>query len=335
MKKLEVYLLESGFLDITSIEQSILENNLDSWSDKNINNASWSNNAPTWSTEALLNVNYSAPEFTWLTNWLNSEWYNSVQDLSGKVVIIDFWTYSCINCIRTLPYLQKLYETYEKDWLVIIGIHAPEFQFERKIENVQKAVNDYGLTYPVVQDNDFATRGAYENRFWPAKYIIDKQWNIRYTHLGEWAYEETEQVVQYLLGLNQELALNETTSTGSKMQTPETYLGTSRRKNMTEWPSDKRNDRRLNGKWDSDAEKAMSTTSWSISINAYAREVNLVLGSDSPITGQIMIDGKATEMITVDGYNLYNLYKWDEYEDHKVTVEFDTDWVQAYAYTFG
>jgi len=130
---------------------------------------------------------------------LNTSGRSSLQELRGKVVIIDFRTYSCINCIRTLPYLKKLYETYVDDGLVIIGVHAPEFQFERVLKNVQKAVEEYGLTYPVVQDNTFTTRRAYNNHYWPAKYIIDKDGYVRYTHFGEGNYEETEQVVQALL----------------------------------------------------------------------------------------------------------------------------------------
>jgi len=119
--------------------------------------------------------------------------------LRGKVVVIDFWTYSCINCIRTLPYLEKLYQTY-KDWgLVVIGVHAPEFQFERNIRNVQTAVKKYGLSYPVVQDNDFLTWRAFHNYYRPAKYIIDKDGIVRYQHFGEGAYRQTEEVIQSLL----------------------------------------------------------------------------------------------------------------------------------------
>lgn len=113
--------------------------------------------------------------------------------------MVDFWTYSCINCIRTLPYLEKLYQTY-KDWgLVVIGVHAPEFQFERITANVRDAVKKYGLNYPVVQDNDFLTWRAFNNYYRPAKYIIDKDGIVRYQHFGEGAYRQTEEVIQSLL----------------------------------------------------------------------------------------------------------------------------------------
>ena len=114
-------------------------------------------------------------------------------------MIVNFWTFECINCIRTLPSTETLYKKYQSEWLVVIGIHSPEFKSERELWNVTQAVKEYWLTYPVVQDNDFLTRTAYKNQYRPAKYIIDKQWNIRYTHFGEWKYDEIEKVVQYLL----------------------------------------------------------------------------------------------------------------------------------------
>lgn len=117
-------------------------------------------------------------------------------------MIIDFRTYSCINCIRTLPYIQTRHETYADKGLVIIGVHAPEFQFEKNPKNVQSAVKEHGLTYPIALDNDFATRQNFNNRYRPAKYIIDRDGVIRYTHFGEGGYMETEEVIQYLLGLS-------------------------------------------------------------------------------------------------------------------------------------
>ena len=115
------------------------------------------------------------------------------------MVLIDFWTYTCINCIRTLPFLKIWHSKYADDGLVIIGVHAPEFQFEKNLENVQQAVTDYGISWPVVQDNEFNTWRAYQNRYWPAKYLIDKDGIIRYFHFGEGAYEETERQIRNLL----------------------------------------------------------------------------------------------------------------------------------------
>ena len=139
-----------------------------------------------------------APELTGVFSWINSEPL-TLEELRGDVVLIDFWTYTCINCIRTLPYLRDWHEKYADLGLTIIGVHTPEFDFEKKKENVIDAVAEYGLKYPVVQDNDFGTWRAFENRYWPAKYLIDKDGYIRYTHFGEGAYQETEEKIRELL----------------------------------------------------------------------------------------------------------------------------------------
>lgn len=116
-----------------------------------------------------------------LQNWINSPEISSIEALRGKVVMIDFWTLGCINCINTLAHTQKMHEQYAKQGLVILGLHAPEFAYEQKLENLKAAVEQYGLTFPIAQDNDFATWRAYGNKYWPAFYLIDKTGNIRYT----------------------------------------------------------------------------------------------------------------------------------------------------------
>ena len=139
-----------------------------------------------------------APKFAGISNWINSEPL-TVLGLRGKVVLIDFWTYTCVNCIRTLPYLREWNDKYADKGLVIVGVHTPEFDFEKVTANVVKATQDHGLSYPVAQDNDFETWSAYRNRYWPAKYLIDKDGVISYTHFGEGAYDETEQRIRDLL----------------------------------------------------------------------------------------------------------------------------------------
>ena len=119
--------------------------------------------------------------------------------LRGKVVLVDFWTYSCINCLRTLPYLKAWDEKYRAQGLVIIGVHSPEFSFEKDLQNVERAVRDLGIKYPVALDNQYAIWNAYENEYWPAHYLIDAQGRIRHQHFGEGAYRETEQMIQSLL----------------------------------------------------------------------------------------------------------------------------------------
>lgn len=194
----------------------------------------------------------AAPDFVGITHWLNSDGVH-INDLKGKVVLIDFWTYTCINCIRTLPYVTGWYEKYKpsdsegkEDGLVVIGVHTPEFEFEKKTENVEGAIKQYTINYPVAQDNDFATWRAYDNHYWPAKYLIDADGVIRYTHFGEGDYDITEENIQKLLkeagmpsdseggpadsegmkGDKELLNIQEQTPTGQ--QTPETYLGLAR-----------------------------------------------------------------------------------------------------------
>jgi thiol-disulfide isomerase/thioredoxin len=143
-------------------------------------------------------ANRTAPEIAGIAHWLNSAPLK-LADLRGKVVLVDFWTYGCINCVNTLPHVTKLQERYRDKGLVIIGVHSPEFAFEKSTSNVAAAIKRHGITYPVAQDNDFATWNAYRNRFWPAQYIVDKNGRIVFEHAGEGAYGEIEQTIQRLL----------------------------------------------------------------------------------------------------------------------------------------
>ena len=155
--------------------------------------------APTTGLGQLSGTNM-APELADTGEWINSEPFTlSDQMEMGKVVLVDFWTYTCINCIRTMPYLRDWHEKYADKGLVILGVHTPEFEFEKVFNNVAEAVEGFGLKYPVVQDNDFGTWNAFSNRSWPAKYLIDVNQTIRYTHFGEGAYDETEAAIRELL----------------------------------------------------------------------------------------------------------------------------------------
>src|SRR3989344_5869989 len=139
-----------------------------------------------------------APDFVGIERWINSEPLK-IGQLKGKVVLVDFWTYTCINCIRTLPYLKEWDKKYRDKGLAIVGVHTPEFEFEKKYENVLKAVNGYQIKYPVAQDNFYATWNSYQNRYWPHKFLIDMDGYIRYDHIGEGDYVETEKMIQLLL----------------------------------------------------------------------------------------------------------------------------------------
>lgn len=178
-----------------------------------------------------------APELTNVNGYINSEPI-TLADLRGKVVLVDFWTYSCINCIRTIPYLNAWHEKYADNGLVIVGVHTPEFEFEKDYNNVKAAVEKFDIKYPVAQDNEKGTWEAYENRYWPRKYLIDNEGYIRYDHIGEGAYAETEKVIQSLLAertqyiganvtIDQSISNPESSQNVNfdRINTPELYFG--------------------------------------------------------------------------------------------------------------
>jgi thiol-disulfide isomerase/thioredoxin len=179
-----------------------------------------------------------APEFEGISSYINSNG-TKLSDLKGKVVLIDFWTYSCINCIRTLPYLVDWNQKYADKGLVIVGIHSPEFEFEKVIDNVKQAVTRFGIKYPVLLDNDHGTWNAFQNSYWPRKYLVDTEGFIRYDHIGEGGYVETENAIRNLLaerGGRQSISLNSVNQTNvsapesqsvdfNQIKTPELYFG--------------------------------------------------------------------------------------------------------------
>jgi thiol-disulfide isomerase/thioredoxin len=178
-----------------------------------------------------------APELAKISGYINTDPIR-LADLKGKVVLVDFWTYSCINCIRTIPYLNAWYEKYADDGLMIVGVHTPEFEFEKDFNNVKAAVEKFEIQYPVVQDNDLGTWKAYENRYWPHKYLVDNEGYIRYDHIGEGGYAETEKVIQSLLseraaymGVNAKIdqsisnPQNAQSVNFGQINTPELYFG--------------------------------------------------------------------------------------------------------------
>jgi thiol-disulfide isomerase/thioredoxin len=158
------------------------------------------------------------PELTGISGYINVENF-LLDDLKGKVILIDFWTYTCINCIRTFPYLKDWHAKYADDGLVIVGVHTPEFEFEKILSNVAIATREFGLEYPIVLDNERATWGAYQNQYWPAKYLIDRDGYVRYTHFGEGGYEETESVIRDLLQEND----NVISESGNTFMEPRPY----------------------------------------------------------------------------------------------------------------
>jgi len=152
-------------------------------------------------TASPVSASNTAPEFTGIEKWLNSDPL-TMQQLRGKVVLVDFWTYTCINCIDVLPYVKAWNQKYKDHGLVVVGVHTPEYPFERNTDNVKTAIKRFGITFPVAQDNRYATWNAYDNQYWPAFYLVDKKGHVVYTHFGEGDYEQTEAKIKALLAEN-------------------------------------------------------------------------------------------------------------------------------------
>ena len=275
-------------------------------------------------TTPALPVLGQLPPLTGAVQWLNSPPL-SAQALRGKVVIVDFWTYSCINCLRSLPYVKAWASKYRDKGLVVIGVHAPEFAFERNIDNVRKAVHDLGVDYPVAIDNDYAIWRAFDNQYWPAHYFADAQGRIRYEHFGEGEYDQSERVIQQLLveaghadAASVPIGLDGAAEHGvqrqadnADMRSPETYVGFERAEGFAS-PGGVVQDRAhdygapsnpelnqwgLRGDWSVGAEHAtLATSGGAIVYRFHARDLHLVLGpgpDGKPVRFRVTVDGKA------------------------------------------
>jgi thiol-disulfide isomerase/thioredoxin len=234
--------------------------------------------------------------------WLNSAPLTA-EGLREHVVLVDFWTYSCVNWLRTLPYLRAWHERYADRGLVVVGVHAPEFGFEHDFENVRRAAAELGVGYPVVIDNDFAIWRSFENRYWPAIYLVDRNGQIRFQHFGEEAYEETERAVQQLLGVEEELVSVEAGGLAAgadwdTLSSPETYMGNARAERRVGTPADRLtlNQWMLAGQWTVDEESAvLDTGGGSIAYRFEGRDLNLVLAPRAPdraVRFAVLIDGR-------------------------------------------
>jgi cytochrome c biogenesis protein CcdA/thiol-disulfide isomerase/thioredoxin len=290
-----------------------------------------------------------APEFRGLDNWLNTPGGKplSIAGLRGKVVIVDFWTYSCINCLRTLPHLKAWDKAYRRAGLVIVGVHAPEFAFERVSSNVRAAVKRLGLRYPVAQDNDFETWRAYDNDYWPAKYVVDRTGRVRYTHFGEGAYGETESWIRRLLG---ERAKTRRTSvqdrTPSDITTPESYLGYARLDRYAgpvifDREAAYRIPRRAlaqdelaySGRWTLTPEHAAAGEDARLRLRFEANDIFLVLAGEGSVA--VLVDGRRLTSVAVSGLpRLYTLARFPKLRRGLLELRFSPG-VEGYAFTFG
>lgn len=316
-----------------------------------------------------------AQELVGIAGYINSPPLKLADFIGEKVILIDFWTYSCINCQRTMPYLRDWWTKYEDDGLLIVGVHTPEFEFEKDLMNVRTAVANFGIRWPVVQDNDYATWRAYKNQYWPRKYLIDTDGYIVYDHIGEGGYEETERKIQELLsehmakrGLVGDIDEDIRTPEGvievefGKVRSPETYFGAWRNadtfgngvgatigEQVYALPEKLSNNRfYLDGAWNITREYAENSTAGARLVFQYsAKDVNIVAGPGGGATRvRILVDGQPVGeragrdvvdgVVTIDNETLFNIVSDPNgYGEHTLEMIFEDAGTQMFTFTFG
>jgi len=323
--------------------------------------------------ELILPDEGALPPLDGIGPWFNTKPLTRDQ-LKGKVVVIDFWTYSCINCLRSIPYVKAWAEKYRDDGLVVIGVHAPEFAFEREPANVAKAIKDLGITYPVALDNDYVLWRALDNHYWPAHYFVDAQGRVRYHHFGEGEYAMSERVIRQLLAeaghAPKDMALAQAKASGAEaaaasgdIQSGETYIGYDRAANFVSPGGLQRdqlktyaaaplslNDWSLEGPWLDKRQSAISFAPGAkIAFRFHARDLHLVLGpvGGKPVRFRVTLDGqapggdagvdaKADGSGVVSEQRLYQLVRQKgQVRDRTFTVEFLDPGAEAFSFTFG
>jgi cytochrome c biogenesis protein CcdA/thiol-disulfide isomerase/thioredoxin len=323
---------------------------------------------------SALPVEGTMPSLAGATAWFNSPPLTP-ESLRGKVVLVDFWTYSCINCLRSLPYVRAWADKYRDHGLVVIGVHAPEFAFEKDSANVHRAIRDLHVDYPVALDNDYAIWNGFNNEYWPAHYFVDAQGRIRGHHFGEGDYAESEKVIQALLAeagnrdvpggtADPHASGTERESAANDVQSEETYVGYARAEHFASGPVHKdvpaaystprtlaKNEWGLGGRWTVGSEHAtLAAAGGSISFRFHARDLHLVLGPSvegKPVRFRVSIDGAPlgeshgmdtdeTGAGTVTTQRLYQLIRQKgPIADHTFKIEFLDAGVQAFSFTFG
>ena len=303
--------------------------------------------------------------------WVNSPGLTSAE-LKNKVVVYDFWTYSCVNCVRTLPHLEAWYARYARDGLVVVGVHSPEFDFEKNHDNVRAAVKRLGVNYPVVFDDDMTIWNDFGNQYWPEKYVTDRSGHLRYQHIGEGGYAETEDVLRELLGVKKSAPRAKPVSEGHVGNTPtqadavtgETYLGLDRgtanaQAGSVTYPEPsglQSGDARLVGPWTAAGQNVTADAAGaSIVLDYHAREVNLVMATAAaggqPVdvtvevdgkplppedrTAETMVDAQGATFVRVTSSDLYRLVLGPAIADHTLRLTARAPGLQAFAFTFG
>jgi len=318
-------------------------------------------------TSGLFNTDTPASDFVGIDKWLNTNGTPlMIAGLKGKVVLVDFWTYTCINCIRTLPHVITWYDKYKNDGFVVIGVHTPEFAFEHNIQNVENAIKADDIRYPVAQDNEYATWNNYNNQYWPAEYLIDVNGNIRRTDFGEGQYDQMELAIQTLLkesGKQVAVKLSGMPDqTPTAQISPETYLGSARMQyyfptgtlsngtqNFTLADNLSQNSFSYGGQWTINSEDAVAGDKATLNYNFIADKVYIILRPSNAKPGivKVYLDGKIIDasvagadvkngLISVDTDRLYSVVDLrGKTESHLLRLEFKTPGIQVYTFTFG
>lgn len=303
---------------------------------------------------------YPAPAIAGIDAWINTPPLQ-LSDLKGKVVLIDFWTYSCINCIRTFPYLKDWYAKYHALGFEIIGIHSPEFQFEHSLENVKSAVAKYEIPYPVALDNRFDTWQNYHNEYWPAHYLIDKNGEVVYEHFGEGKYDVTENNIRYLLGMEGLIVRNQAEEGYSSLQTPEIYLGYARMDHFSNKESIIKNQPvvyqyaellnqdnwTLSGKWIVYPDRIVSASAdAAVKLNFNAGKIFAVMGVTlNAVTVNVLLNGEPVvkekggevtdSKIEVKAHQLYSIIDLDKPGKGILELRAASPGLEIYTFTFG
>jgi len=300
------------------------------------------------------------PGFDGATGWLNSDPLGP-EELRGKVVLFDFWTYTCINWLRTLAYVRAWAERYQEEGLVVVGVHTPEFPFERDVDNVRRAVEEMNIHYPVALDPDYAVWQAFANNYWPAVYIADPEGRIRYHHFGEGAYDECERVIRELLGDGAAGELVSVSPEGFEVQadwenleSPESYLGSEQARNFARGAavdSLRLNQWTLSGDWAVERKASvLGAAEGAIAFRFHARDVNLVMGPPQKGTSvpfRVLVDGEAPGDAhgfdvdregrgTLSEQRLHQLVREPgAIVDRTFEITFEAAGAEAYCFTFG
>ena len=302
-----------------------------------------------------------AKELVGIGGYINSEPFNLSDYIGKKVILLDFWTYSCINCQRTLPYIESWYKKYKDKGFLVIGIHTPEFNFEKDYNNVEKATKDFGVKYPVVLDNEYQTWQAYENQYWPREYLIGIDGFIIHDHIGEGGYAETEKAIQdalkergEVLGMNDSfnsgLTLENSTTDFSKINTEEIYFGYQFSRgqigNKEGWkPGQEINYSLpsflvpgkfyLSGTWKNNPDNVeLVSARGEVNLGYSSKDVNIVAGADLSTTVSSYVDGNFVKNVSVQSQTLYNVVSGKGYGEHALKLKVKKGF-KIYTFTFG